>query len=394
MSLLTSLSLLLNYLHRIGLVLSITFGFFFLVLFFDAIFRYLRNRFSPLKYFHKGFILRCLRTSFISCLILSISLVTAAIRRSFTDASGFTISQSLWHSLASIINIALTLFVNKYVAGNCLHELYWPRSKLGWLSVSNEPKARVIRRRGSSWFVKVTTVLLITIGTHAITPLVYMYANCFGEFSRVPFISHGGVLRFFIFAFTQQLWLLLNAIDEETSWRGVVRAVFEKENKNSTSFLGHSTWTMYLISGLVYALCHSLNATWDDVTLYFIMIINLTVEGAVWMYLFRSSNDLSINWINHHVDDLFSIWFGTSSLASYDLSEGQIYTWSVGNCNQYISGKDFGTGGSLLYGFQNFWTFIVIFVLKKSFFRNRHGATVGVVNSSLLDEKNGPFYFS
>ncbi|KAL0216075.1 hypothetical protein P9112_008259 [Eukaryota sp. TZLM1-RC] len=363
-------TLLLSMLERSFLIVLLTFLALFLYLLLESL---LRRHFDspplsiPRIKSTRTIILRCFRTAFLSSLLLSVPLIFGSIRRSFTDASSFNMKQSLYHALFSLFSIKAILVINKYVAGNCLHEILWPRSVLGWISLSGDDSPRPIRRKGHCFSIKFITVFLITIGTHALTPLLFAIVNCYYDFTCSAY-SSGGFLHSTAFFFVQQLWLLVNAIFEETAWRGVVLAIFEKEKKGS--FMGHSTFSMYFTSGLLYALCHSLNSNFDDVGVYVIMTVNLTVEGVVWMYLLRSSDDLVLNWILHHVDDLLSIWFGTASLASYQLSEGQICTWAIkSTCQRVINGGDFGTGGSLLYFGQNFWTFLVILVLRNSYFK-------------------------
>ncbi|KAL0228956.1 hypothetical protein GEMRC1_013576 [Eukaryota sp. GEM-RC1] len=394
LSLSSKFALLLDHLAVVFTVILVSFLCFFIVLIIDSLIRKRHtSRYGAILLqdlsLSRHWLFRCFRTAFLSVAVLGISLITTSIRRSFTDASSFSFSQSLWHALFSVINIHLTLALNKFVCGNSLHELYWPRSTVGWISLSNAKKPCVIKRKGHPFSIKFITIFLIVVGTHSITPLLFSLFRCFNGFDCVPYVS-GTLLRGILFFVVQQLWLFVNGVDEETSWRGFVRVLFEKENK-ADGHVGHSPIVMYLVSGSVYALCHSLNQSFDSLSMG-IMYFNLICEGAVWMFLFKKTDDLCLNWILHHVDDLASIWFGTSSLAAYALPEGQICPWNVGDCNQFINGGEFGIGASLLYIGQNLWTLIVILVLNQSYFRFKPKGSLHQYKSSQT-LNDGPFSF-
>ncbi|GKT28132.1 Type II CAAX prenyl endopeptidase Rce1-like protein [Aduncisulcus paluster] len=302
------------------------------------------------------------RVSGLVGLILFSGLFTSTVRRSFTDASSFDIPQMWWHSLASAWNIFICIIFSVYVA-------QIPTKKVG-LPQLHKGKANW-KPDGMKWVMRLGLSLTISMLTHGITPTMYVAADCCDGFD-MPDYSQDSVGNIIYFFALQQFCFIINAADEETSWRGFVNAVWVAEGV-------FGRWVMYIMSGFVYAGVHTLNmlSSFRDPS-YFLMVFNLTCEGAAWMYLYRTTGDLITNWCQHHIDDIFSLWFGGETLAGYALPMGQISPFLINCPNKYISGGDFGTGASFIYIIQNVATVLFIlafdllvvrrkkFVLKKS----------------------------
>ncbi|KAL0234513.1 hypothetical protein PCE1_001549 [Barthelona sp. PCE] len=344
---------------------------FLLILLIDGLFRSLfrkGNKDDPYSV-----LLKCLRTAIFSTVIVFFSMVSAIIRRTFTNAASFDIPQMWWHSLFSAINISFTLLLN-HLAGHNTKDL--GIKKFGFSL--------------SKWVIRILVVTAIVTATHCVTPMMYSFLDCFGERFDIDY-SHSTVGYMFWFFFVQQFCFIINAIDEETAWRGFINALFMKDNESEKHpplltadgerpqdgfepmkpTVEHGRWTMYIITGAVYALCHVNNAS-SSINSYLLVLFNIICEGAIWMYLYRSSGDLPLNWTLHYLDDMFSIWFGMSVLAGYALPFGQISPFTLG-CRDsiFVTGGVFGTGGSWTYTAQNAVTAIMVTLFRVLLFSSK-----------------------
>ncbi|KAJ5073533.1 membrane-associated protease-related [Anaeramoeba ignava] len=348
---------------RATIVCAVTFGVFNFVLIVDTLiwYFYLRRKEKPnlllinyddQKYNLWHYIKRDIRGASLSTLGNYICLMGGTIRRAFTNASNFDIQQMWWHSLVSVIDITILILVNKYLASNTLDDLGFPQfyNKKGW------------KLSWKKLWRRLLIVLGIVIGTHTITPLLYYFASCFNsmhvfDYSNTSIYQSHGVAGVVYFFFVQQICFFINGVDEESYWRGFTNAIYSKEQTSRV--------VMYFISGWMYAMDHSLNGGSSNLGSYAMVVMNIVLEGAAWMYLYRSTRDLVGNWLLHDIDDLFSLWFGATSLAGYGLPGGQIAPYKIGCSRVWIDGGDFGTGGSILYLGQDAYTFLYIFLLNK-----------------------------
>ncbi|KAJ3424306.1 membrane-associated protease-related [Anaeramoeba flamelloides] len=285
-------------------------------------------------------------TSLLFCLTMG------ALRRTFTNAAAFDIPQMWWHSLASVIDITFIILFNKFVARRSLKDLGYPAfgTRSGWIP---NPKKNLMR---------LAYVLCICAGTHFITPLFYKIFGCFQkiqvfDYSKSSVYQKNGSAGVFYFFFVQLVCFYINGVDEESHWRGFTKSIYGEEDRKSPI-------VVYIISGSVYAGVHALNNGSNDIGVYLLVLFNIISEGALWYGLYSTTHDLVGNWYQHDIDDLFSIWFGATSLAGYALPAGQIAPFYIKCKNKWISGGAFGPGGSIIYIFQNLWTLSVILTLR------------------------------
>ncbi|KAJ3427509.1 hypothetical protein M0812_27096 [Anaeramoeba flamelloides] len=143
----------------------------------------------------------------------------------------------------------------------------------------------------------------------------------------------------------------------ESHWRGFTRSIYGQEDRKSPV-------VVYIILGSVYAGVHALNNGSSDIGVYSLVLFNIISEGALWYGLYSTTHNLTGNWYQHDIDDLFSIWFGATALAGYALPAGQIALFYIKCKKKWILGGDFGPGGSIIYIFQNPCTLCVILTLR------------------------------
>ncbi|GIQ80431.1 hypothetical protein KIPB_001230 [Kipferlia bialata] len=265
-----------------------------------------------------------------------------------------------WHSLASVWNIVWCLVLSKHM------DISLPDLGLTPYAGDKGDPARNTSDPRRFWLRRMANVLLIVAGTHIVTPLLYWICGMVsgllpGDYTgySVPY-----VVTYYIM---QQICFAVNGFDEELAWRGFMKAVWDKypcdpdmgQSQRDIDTNPVST-DLYILTGWNYAMLHSLNVPIEgDVPGFCMMIFNLCCEGAIWMHLFRLSRDLLQNILLHDTDDLFSIWFGSQTLAGYSIPL-IIVGWIVDPSKSFLSGGDFGTGASPLYIGQNLYTLGVI----------------------------------
>ncbi|KAJ4456948.1 hypothetical protein PAPYR_7671 [Paratrimastix pyriformis] len=397
---------------KVQAVAGATFGIFEIlllaeVLFQRALFRFKADPFSSdsaEKHSWRTKLLQTLRTNFTVTFSLWCCLMASCLRRSFSDASSFDIPQMWWHSLASVGGLTCCLLINRFIGRNTLTELGIPATTWRWL-VPN----------CLAWARRIVLMLLVALGTHTLMPFMVFVSGCFGGFQPADYRGHP-FWEIFYFFFVQQVCFAINAVDEETNWRGLHNAVFTKGR--------HSRPVMYFASGWVYAMVHSLNTELTSFGLYSLMIFNLVCEGACWMYLYRMTGDLVGNWVLHDFDDLVcsappiprqypppfprpapevlltftgilflppaSARSCPSALAGYRLPLGQIMPYVL-TCPEQVlvSGGDFGDGASLLYLVQNLYTIGLLVLIDWCFaWRKKRAVAPRAIGYRIIDHNS------
>eukprot|EP00768_Dysnectes_brevis_P005756 gnl/Dysnectes_brevis/4291_a5694_1094.p1 GENE.gnl/Dysnectes_brevis/4291_a5694_1094~~gnl/Dysnectes_brevis/4291_a5694_1094.p1 ORF type:complete len:338 (+),score=26.82 gnl/Dysnectes_brevis/4291_a5694_1094:98-1111(+) len=272
--------------------------------------------------------IKVIELTLFTSLILLVGLMTSAVRRTYTDASCFDMNQMLWHTLASIWNIFIFFLICKFLG--------FSKYQLGLSTLLSGCEQ-------NRWKVRTRNVLTIVTSTHVLTPVVFYICGLLVSLAPGDFTGYT-VPYIIMFYIVQLVCFTTNGISEELAQRGMMSAAWRTCGSRES---------LYILTGWNYAMLHSLNieirGNWGE---YSMMVVNLMLEGAAWMFLFRRKGDLAQNIMLHIVDDLFSIWFGASTLAGYDIPLGTILGYTLVDNHTFLTGGEFGIGASPLYVFQ------------------------------------------